>query len=330
MKKLISAALVLVMFAALLIGSVSAEILWTDNFDNGVFNELDWQLAGTLFTLEQGGPTQSPHLEGWAEAVVQQSSYGDEAPAPRIYGSNVAFKCDAWVYEDGGSESDDHWIGLWWADYFYDNDPQNRIVYTIRVKYEARQVVLTADGIGEGEEFFPEYTEVAKWDIPESVELEMDGSAPTVFNMGLRISGTQIDGFFNDQKVVSTVAPTMHQYKSPLLFWNNQCHTGYDNWMVSTADYDLFNEGANPAPAANDAPAVTEKVVETETRLVTDTDGNTVVEVVTNEVVRPAANTGTAPSGGTAARTGDMAVVVVAVMIIAIGGALVVRKVSFK
>ena len=346
MKKLISAAIAVVMFAAMLVGAVSAEVLWTDNFDGG-FNELDWTLGGTLFTLEQNGPTSSPHLEGWAEAVVQQSTYGDEAPAPRVYGSNVAFKCDTWFFGDGGNESDDHWVGLWWADYFYDLDAQNRVVYTVRVNYDKRTVILSADGVGEGETFFPEYTEVAVWQMPESIELEMDESAPTVFSIGMRINGTQVDGFFNDMKVVSFTAPTMHQFKSPLIFWNNQCHTGYDNWMVSTADYDLFNEGAaqndpapaqteaaaadNEAPAGDDAAAATEKVVEKENVVVgTDADGSAVTEVVTKEVARPAANTGAKTTGGNAAKTGDAAIIVIAVMLTALGAAIVVKKTASR
>jgi hypothetical protein len=149
--------------------------------------------------------------------------------------------------------------------------------------------------------------------------------------MGLRINGTQIDGFFNDQKVVSFTAPRMGTVKSPLIFWNYQCWTGYDNWVVADADYNLFNESAEQAQNQQNAPAATEKVIETKKVVVgTDEDGNDITEIVTEEVVRPAAQTSNGTSGGTSSATGDMAVVVAALMVIALGSAIVVRKVTLK
>ena len=331
MKKLLSVVIAAVVLAAMLAPAASADLLWTDNFDSGVFSEADWRVEGSAFALTNGGPTNSPHLEGWAEAVVQQSSYGEDAPAPRVYGPNFAVKCDTWFYGDGGNSADEHWVALWWADHFENQIGMDvdRIVYFVRCYYEARKVVIMAHGENGGTEFYPEDTVLAEWQIPDDVELEMDPSAPTVFNLGMRVNGQQIDGFFNNQKVVSATLPTIHQYKCPLLFWNGGCWTGYDNWMVSTADYDLFNEGANMnnggngngGNGGNGGNAV-------ETVIVTDTDaeGNIVTRVET----RPAANNGGAATGGNAAKTGDAAIIAVAVMIVALGSAIVVKKVSSK
>ena len=336
MKKIISAAIIAVMLCAFLSAAVSADVLWKDDFNNGVFNEKDWTLGGTLFYLENGGPTKSPHIEGWAEAVVQQSTYGEGAPAPRVYGANVAFKCDSWFYDDGGNNSDVHWVGLWWADYFADGtDPNNRIVYMVRVNYESRQVILSATGVGEGEAYFSDYTEVSVWDMPDSEELVMDITAPTVFNMGIRINGRQIDGFYNNKKVVSYTAPVMGKNTSPLLFWNNGCYTGFDNWIVSTADYDLFGEGSNPVnndPVNND-PAETETEKRIETKVVHETNeaGEDVTVIVTEEVVVPVANTGRTSTGTrSSSKTGDAAIIVIAVMIAALGGAIVLKRMTSK
>ena len=336
MKKLISLLIAATMIAALAATFVVADgsILFSDNFDSGVFNEADWRVNGSLFEILPGGPTNSPHLEGWAEAVVQQTSYNDDenpTPAPRVYNASFAVKCDTWFYDDGGNDVDEHWVGLWWADHFEDQIGGDRIVYTVRCIYETRTVAIIVHGENGATDYFDDDTVLAEWHMPDDVELEMDASSPTVFNLGMRINGTQIDGFFNGQKVVSATAPIIHQHICPILFWNGGCWTGFDNFVVSTADYDLFGEGdAANAPAANDGAPATEKVIESETVLVTDAEGNTVVEVVTSEVARPAANTGAAATGGTAARTGDSAIVVIAVMIAAFGTAIAVKKFSSR
>jgi hypothetical protein len=332
MKKMVCTVIAVVMFAAIL-GSLAisaGDMLFTDNFDSGVFNELDWRVEGSLFAIQQGGPTKSPHLEGWAEAVVQQTSYGEDAPAPRVYGANFAYKVDTWFFDDGGNGADEHWVALWWADHFEDQIGNDRIVYTVRATYETRTIAIIVHGEGVGMDYFPEEVSLAEWKIPDSVEFEMDTGSPTVFNLGMRINGTQIDGFFNGQKVVSATAPIIHQYKCPLIFWNGQCWTGFDNVCVSTADYDLFNEGssASPAPAAQ-SPAATEKVIETKKVVVgTDEDGNDITEIVTEEVVRPAAQTSNGTTGGTSSATGDMAIAVAAVMVVALGSAIAVRKIT--
>ena len=349
MKKLISAAIVAVMLVSALCLSVSADLLWTDDFNSGVFSEADWRVEGSLFTLQSGGPTNSGHLEGYAEAVVQQSSYNDSdhpTPAPRVYGPNFAVKCDMWIFEDGGNDADEHWVALWWADHFEDQIGGDRIVYTVRCTYETRTVAIIVHGENGGTEYFDGDTTLSEWKIPDDVELEMDSSSPTVINLGMRINGTQIDGFFNGQKVVSATAPIIHQNICPILFWNGGCYTGFDNWMVSTADYDLFNEGAGGGQQGGGQQGGgqqggqqggaqqgggTEKVIVKKSVVVgTDAEGNAITEIVTEEVVRQVAATGGNATGGNAAKTGDTAVIVIAVMIVALGAAIVVKKVSSR
>ncbi len=333
MRKIISFAVAAMLLGALLASAVSADILWSDNFDNGVFNEYDWQTNGTAFYIENGGPTNSPHLEGWAEAVVQQTSYGENAPAPRVYGPSFAVKCDTWFYDDGGNGAEEHWVALWWADHFEDNIglDVDRIVYMVRCTYETRKVEIIAHGENGGSDYFDGDHILSEWQIPDSVELEMDPASPTVFNLGMRVNGTQIDGFFNGQKVVSATAPVIHQFKCPLLFWNGGCWTGFDNWVVSTPDYNLFNETAAPVvnpvdPGANNGGG-NGGSTEPETYIVTDTDaeGNVVTSIETRE----RANTGSG-SGSGGAVTGDVAVTVAVVMILSLGAAVVVKKIASR
>ena len=335
MKKLIALALCAVMFAAMLTVSASAagSILFSDNFNSGVFNDLDWRVEGSLFELQNGGPTKSGHLEGWAEAVVQQTSYGENAPAPRVYGPSFAVKCDTWFYDDGGNGVDTHWVGLWWADHFEDVIGGDRIVYTVRCIYETRTVAIIVHGENGGSEYFDGDITLAEWQLPDDEPLEMDNGEPTVFSLGMRINGTKIEGFFNDKKVVSATAPIIHQNKCPLIFWNGGCWTGFDNWVVSTVDYDLFNESADQGnnDPANNEPAETETEKRIETKVVHETNeaGEDVTVIVTEEVVVPVANTGRTNTGTrSSSKTGDTAIIVVAVMIVSIGAALIIKKVT--
>ena len=353
MKKIISILIFCAMLTALVPFAVSADgsILWTEDFNSGVINEADWYPGA--FTCESGGPTNTPHVEDWAGWHVLQSMYNNENGGNRTFGANVCFKVDGWAMDDGGNDASEHKIGLWWADYFAEAEGDGRIVYTYIVNYETRKATLIAAGEGDGEAYYEAGvysagTTVGEWAIPEDQSFEMDLSDPSVVSLGMRINGAQIDCFFNDIKAISFTAPRMGGEKSPILLVNDGCYAGFDNFVVATADYDLFNEGAamnEPAPAqteapagdaaapagddaAAEAPAATEKVIEKENVVVgTDADGSAVTEVVTKEVARPAANTGAKTTGGNAAKTGDSAVIVAAIMIVALGSAVVVFKI---
>jgi hypothetical protein len=328
MKKIISI-LIVCMFvasAAALCVSADGSILFSDDFNSGVINEANWYPGA--FTVENGGPLKSPYADDWAGNHVLQTMYGTDNGSDRIYGANIAVKVDAWAFEDGGEDFDEHRIGIWWADCFTEDvGGDGRIVYTAMLFYEGRTVQLFANGEGTASEYFDGQTLVGEWKLPDSVEFEMDVSEPTVANIGMRINGAQIDVFFNNQKVISYTAPRMGQFKCPVLLLNSGCHAGFDNFVISTADYNLFNESAEQAQNQQNAPAATEKVIETKKVVVgTDVEGNEITEIVTEEVVRPAAQTSNGTTGGTSSATGDMAIIVIAVMIISIGGAIVAVK----
>ena len=340
MKKIIALLACITMLALIPTTALAADVLFQDNFNSGEINESDWY-PGAFF-VDNGGPTNSPHVEDYGGWHVLQSMYNNENGGNRVFGANVAFKVDAWAWEDGGEDRSEHRLGLWFADYF--SEPADgRIVYQFQVCYETRKAVLIATGEGDGTTYFDPgvYSSgviVGSWDIPESVPFEMDVTDPTVISLGMRVNGTLIDCYLNDMKVISYTAPRMGAEKSPVLLVNDGCYAGFDNFIVATADYNLFNESSTPVnnePANNDP--VNNDPEETETRIdtviVTDTDdeGNVVTRVETEKTVVPAPNTGNGGGGNRpATKTGDTIVVVIAVMVAALGSAIVVKKVCVK
>ena len=314
--------------------SAAGEILWNEDFSTKAENDWIWDEGTTLFFVENG------KLEGWDEAHVHQSNFLIDRGAPRVY-KECAWKVECAGLEDGGRDAEEHGMSIWFADYISPyGDPENKdgaIVYTCGYNFEKNQFSVSVSFDDAGEQFKPaNYPEEGPlFSVAVANAPVMDPSGNSTFTLGMRIANGKAAFYMNDQKMYEIDAyrgtKTATEVGSPILIWNQGLHCTFDNLLVTTPDYDLFNEGdAMNAPVANEGAPATEKVVETETRLVTDTDGNTVVEVVTNEVARPAANTGAATTGGTAARTGDSVVVVIAVMIVALGSAIAVKKFSSK
>ena len=133
--------------------------------------------------------------------------------------------------------------------------------------------------------------------------------------------------YFNDQKVITctNVPADMGTIrKSPILLINKSCYIEFDNFVVATVDYNLFNETDTPAPVdpgnngGGQQPAGT-KVVE---KIETDENGETVI--VTKVVADTNKNTPNASNGGSG--TGDMIVVVAAVMAVSAAGAVILAK----
>ena len=263
MKKIISLFVFCVLLAcALLPMNVSAEgvILFSDDFESGMIDPNIWisKEAGTAYEIEHGGPTNSTFLQDWAGFHPLQSAYGETATVVRTYGADIAFKCDAWIYDDGGYDASTHSLSLWWADYLSEDGSEGRIVYTVSIIYEDRVLQLGATGEGDGGlAYYPEPTILAEWALPDSEPLVMDYPNPTLFNIGMRVKGAQIDGFWNDQKVVSATVPHVTEYKSPILLCNSGTWCGLDNFIAATADYNLFNESEAQDTTPGDTGATT-------------------------------------------------------------------------
>ena len=330
MKKIVSAIVLCAMLACAIVTSVSAagEIVWQDDFST--------KDPGNLFDVENGKVT------GWAECVVLQSNYPSDKGGTRRF-KECAWKVDACYLEDGGNDSEWHYLGIWFADYlspYGSEEPDGQIVYQCGYDFEKGQFQLFADFDGAAADLEPTsgYTRgepIAVAAVPESEAPVMDPTGAAEFSIGMRISGGVLSCFMNNKKYIEINAyrgaTTATQLGSPVLLINHQCHCTFDNVVVATPDYDLFNEGAGASAPADAAPAATEQVIETEKVVIgTNEDGSEITDVVTNAVARPAANTGAAATGGTAARTGDGAIVVIAVMIVSLGTAIAVARLALR
>ena len=163
--------------------------------------------------------------------------------------------------------------------------------------------------------------------LPEGTVKIGPDEKPTTFSLGWRIQPGKIECYFNDQKVITYTNVPMDlgmTRPSPILLVNHSCYIEFDNFIVATVDYNLFNETDTPTPVdpgnngGGQQPAGT-KVVE---RIETDENGET--RIVTEIVADTNTNNPSANNGGS--NTGDMIVVVMAVMAVAAVGAIVVAK----
>jgi hypothetical protein len=339
MKKILSILACAVMLACVILPAVvsaDGQILWTDDFSSVKENDWIWDAGTTNFFVENG------KLEGWAEAVVHQSNFLVDRGAPRRY-KECAFKVECAGLEDGGNDAEGHYLGIWFADYIspYGDPDQTEGTLTYACGYEFEKKLFTVSvGFDNAAEDFkpadlPEDGKILSVPIPDSEAPVMDPSGKSSFTIGMRLSGGKVAFYMNDKKVgeinAYRGAVSFTQVGSPILLFNTQLHCTFDNLTVSTADYNLFNESAEQAQNQQNVPVATEKVIETKKVVVgTDAEGNEITEIVTEEVVRPAAQTSNGTTGGTSSATGDMAVIVIALMIVALGTAIIVKKVCTK
>ena len=374
-KKIVFLLCAVMILAMLAPAAVSADgmILWEDDFSSKDPANWLWDPPANLFDVE------NEKVEGWAECVVLQSNYTPSTGGTKRF-KECAWKVEACALEDGGRDDDTHYLGVWWADYLnpagdpnVDNDGQ--IVYEWGYDFEKGILQLTAafDGAATAYEPASGYTRgepVFTVEVPASEAPVMDPSGNGAFTVGLRISGGVISGFMNDKKYMDfnayRGATTGTELGSPVLLVNRNCHCTFDNVVVATPDYNLFNESADAQQAVgnggtsnngqgagnsggsggnsgNAGNGGTKTRIETtiDSEIVThsrvigvDENGNEITtiesEIVTVIGSREVADTdgsgSSAGRGGSA--TGDTAVIVIAVMIVALGSAIVVKKVS--
>lgn len=371
MKKLlaiITCSLLLVCAVLPFTSSAAGQILWEEHFavdrEKRGDNDGSWMWTESEFAVIEG------KLDGWKEAVVHQSEYREEFDGNKKFGDCTA-KITAHGLEDGGGNSDSHSLGFWFADYIAEYSDEDSttgtIVYKWEYNFEKTQMELYIELSGDAEALTP-----ADWvsggepyrTYPVTGKKpQLDSDEGEAFTIGFRANGAVLSGYLNDQKIMdfNTLrgAQSFQQRKSPVILLNGNCHAQFDDLIVATANYDLFNDGYGTNTDTNggggndtnggggdvtnggggnvnnnnvDSTVVTktQDVTDASGNAVTDASGNKVTQIVSEVVTVPAADTNRGPSGNGGAQTGDMAVVVLAVMVIALGSALAVKKISTK
>ena len=320
MKKILSILICLIMIAAVAVSTVSADgrILFEDRFDSSDNDDWIWDPDVTHFEVKNGV------LVGDPSAVVHQTQYDIDAPVIRAWDK---FSCKVDVRITDYADSTSMGPGLWFRDYDStyqqkaDGEPDAGEIWYYDYDCVSNSLILS------GDYFTANNLEPVKYVLPEGTVKIGPDEKPTTFSLGWRIQPGKIECYFNDQKVITYTNVPMDlgmTRPSPILLVNHSCYVEFDNFIVATVDYNLFNETDTPAPVdpgnngGGQQPAGT-KVVE---KIETDENGET--RIVTEIVADTNANNPSANNGGS--NTGDMIVAVAAVMAVAAAGAIVVAK----
>ena len=318
LKKLIAVFICLVMIAGIAIATVSADakILFYDPFDTK--KENDWLWDSSNFYVKDGV------LMGDPTAVIHQSAYDPKYGQIRRW-DTFTNKVDIKIVDY--DESNFIGSGLWWRDYNTSFEEENAganedgEIWTYRYNYVTNSVILESD-------YLTNKGMTAKtYQLPRNAVKIGPDDDPTTFSLGWRIQPGKIECYFNNQLVITCTdvpADLGTHRESPILLMNHSAYVEFDNFVVATVDYNLFNETDTPTPVdpgnngGGQQPAGT-KVVE---KIETDENGET--RIVTEIVADTNANNPSANNGGS--NTGDMIVAVAAVMAVAAAGAIVVAK----
>lgn len=316
MKKIIALFVCLIMIVAMAVSSVSAagQILFKDEFNSMDNNDWIWDPEATHFIVQDGV------LKGDNTARVHQTEYRPDYDGIRLW-DYFACKVDVRItdYVDSASMGP----GLWWRDYnttFEQEDAgetDDGEIWNFKYDQVSNTCILSS-------EYF-ERNNIESIVVPAPIDEVKIGpdDKPTTFTIGWRIQPGRIDCYFNDQKVITCTqvpADIGSIRKSPILLLNEACYLEFDNFTVSTPDYNLFNESPDDVNNnGGDTQAPATKIVE---KIEKGENGET--RIVTEIVADTNANTPSASNGGSS--TGDMIVVIAAVMTVAAAGSIVVAK----
>jgi len=335
MRKLITLALCAVMLASLLAVSSSAagEILFQDDFSDGFTNANNWYLEGNLFFGDDMSEPGNPCLSAYADGVVSQMEYRyDHSSTPRLY-ATFAVSIDIRLRDfdrDG-----DHWAGFWWRENFLytpegEDDGGHELgpVYFCCVNFDDSILYIRRDD-----------TEGNLIEIPVTGISADDGW----FNLGWRVLPGKMECFLNGEKMGEIYDEGLFcELPSPILLWNSNNFISWDNMVIATPDYDLFNEGTVDTTAGTDAPVDstegTDAPVDNTDAPADNTDApadNT--DAPADNTDAPADNTnapvddpadtvGTTGTQQPSTSTGDAMAVVAIAMIVALGTAVIVKK----
>lgn len=320
MKKFIAIVLACIIISSFAAVSSGATVLARDDFSS--VNETLWRWDGTLFEVTPDG-----YLEGYSECVVQQTFYEDGADALDMPGwAQFTAWIDVMPLEP--DRDGNHAAGLWYGDYgvLATGESAERDMYLFLCNFDTGMFTLTYNN--EDVNSTDPAVMLGSWQGPE-VEW-----GKSVIKMGIRVENGKLSCFVDGQEVITYSKASFGTLKTPVLLWNRNNHIRFDNFGIG--DLDELKAAApatdTTAPEGNDTAApVKEPETSVVTKVETDTDaeGNTVTKIVSEVVTVAPADTNTnGTAGGTGAQTGDMVAIVAAVMIVALGSAVIVKKFS--
>ncbi len=346
MKKILTVMLAVAMLASLACVSTSAQVRLVDKFDawvEGGFwlgsSENTYQQLSIIDDIDGDSMLVSP-----PEARVHQGHFtGTDDNVGYGNGNGTITTGTFWVtVYTTIIDSDTAGAGLWWKNTYPEvEEGEKSETFTVKYFPGDSSVVFRheAENLSGDEEQI-----VVKWTDPKQRGENASDMVPVV--LGMRVDAGKISAFVDGQCIGSYEDPTIGSKPCPVVLWNDGLQVYWNDFTVGDlAELPLNDPKPNPGPddstaAPNPDTTVAPPVTKVETKVeqvtdengnaVTDASGNAVTQVVTEIVTVPSADLNNGASGNGGAQTGDMAVVVLAVMITALGSAIVVKKVSCK
>ena len=232
MKRIIALVMCVMMLAALAVcTSAAGEILFMDDFTNG-FLPTNWILDGNLYFLDDFTDASNPCIAAYKDGVICQAEYDPEAAGgtAKVY-TNCSYSAKMQIRDFDADGS--HKVGLWWRDDFgfapddQEVDWELGEIYNLTVNADDMTIELNVEG-----EEAPRATASV-----EGVEVGGDW-----FTLGWKITPGHMSAYVNNEKLIDLdIADLSAARPSPFLLMNINCFAAYDDIVISTVDYDLFN-----------------------------------------------------------------------------------------
>ncbi len=260
MKKIIS----FIITVAVLLGALAVStdavgtLVFNDNFDDG-FRPMNWINGRDCCAFYWDNISKCIH--GYSDARVLQTNFSMRDP--RMWDQFYA-KFDVQIrgFDDLDKVSNSHVIRLWYRDLFENAEGSQGARYEFCIEIETGRAYLEKF---HSFKYRDENGVVQNADISNVIaegkisgQIEIGENAPW-YEMGIRITSGKIEGYFEQELVLSAEAdendeklgdvalynvdPTVGSQKSPVLFINGSkkgaLWTALDNFEVWTSNYDF-------------------------------------------------------------------------------------------
>ena len=230
MKKAISAlaALVLALLCAL---PCAAEILYDDPFDE--INSDFWVVSGTHFEIDEG------RLDGWDDAVIQQSKSDWNNPAP---GAFIEYTAWVDVFIEPIASDGPYTAGIWYTNICsYMTGYMNEVErYKLHYNCEDSTVYLLLESERRiknlGDETLGGDRVLGSLKLEDEPGENFEGEP---VRLGMRVEKGKITAYANGKLVCEHSYSHIGQYYSAIVLCNYGCHADFDNLVVGDLEEDV-------------------------------------------------------------------------------------------
>ena len=225
MKKAISALAALILALSLSLPG-AAEILYDDPFDE--INTDFWVREGSHFDIDEG------RLDGWDDAVIQQSKSDWNNPAP---GAFIEYTAWVDVFIEPSAIDGPYTAGIWYTNIcsFMTGYLDSVERYKLHYNCEDSTVYLIIEtdrrikGLGED-------CVLGSLKLENEPGTNYDGDP---VRLGLRVESGKLTAYANGKVVCEHSYAHIGKYYSAMILGNYGCHAAFDNFVVGDLDEDV-------------------------------------------------------------------------------------------